>query len=158
MFQNLYIYIYICILFQNNGQNQHKNRNAIIFDLQAGESQRGVSITFKMSQPGVRKLWHKFLAKGCAKNLHRTGKSSKLTDGKRIVLRMQCIKEPFESAKCIYMRSNIDKNVSPCTIKRVLCSSGLFSRRAAGKPILTKFNVKKRKIWGKDYRNFQAMQ
>ena len=57
-----------------------ENRKAIIMDLQAGESQRAVYITFKMFQPGVRKLWHKFLATGSVENLHRMEMSSKLTD------------------------------------------------------------------------------
>ena len=62
-----------------------ENRKALIMDLQAGESQKVVSISFKMSQPGVRKIWHKFLATGFIENQHRTGRPSKLTDRDRRV-------------------------------------------------------------------------
>ena len=64
-----------------------------------------------MSQPRVRKLWHKFLVMWSVENLHGTGRPSKLTDRDRKVLGIQYIKEPLESAACIYMLSNIDKNI-----------------------------------------------
>ena len=91
-------------------------------------------------------------------NLKRPGRRSLLTDREKRIICKQCIKEPFQSAKSIYALSNIDAKVSACTVRRVLRSCGLFSRRAVNKLLLTQLNIVKRKKWCKDYSIFRPIQ
>jgi len=130
---------------------------AIIMKLQQGETQRAVSRQFKMSQPSVRDLWNKFQRTGNVENVKKPGRPTKLTTREKRMLCRDCLKEPFLSAKALYVSSNIDKKVSVWTVRRALRAGGLVSRIAARKPFLSKSNIVKRKRWCKDYSAFNAM-
>jgi len=133
-------------------------RISIIIELKAGGTLRSVARKFNISHPAVRNLWKKFQETGSTENLKRTGRPPLLTDRDKRALCRQCLREPFQSAKSIYVHSNIETKVSACTVGRALRSCGLFSRRAVNKPLLTKCNVMKRKRWCKDYSSFSPIQ
>ena len=96
-------------------------RISIIMELQAGGTLRAVARKFKMSHPGLRKIWNKFQEIGSIENLKRPGRQYLLTDRDKRITCRQCIKEPFQSAKSIYALPNIDTKVSACIVRRVLC-------------------------------------
>jgi transposase len=130
-------------------------RLSIISKLEAGETQRSVAGEFHVSQSAVHKLWIKFKATGSIKNAKRPGRSCKLSIREKRMLCRGCLKEPFSSASAIFKNCNIDKTLSPCSVRRILRSAGLLSRTAAMKPMLSKVNVRKRKQWCRDYSVFQ---
>jgi transposase len=132
-------------------------RLAIVKKLQLGETQRAVSREFKMSQTSVRDLWKKYQATGKVENLKRSGRPATLTNREKRVLCRECVKDPFQSAKAVNLRSNIPKKVSLWTVQRVLRAGGLLSRIAVKKPFLSKCNIAKRKKWCKEYSTFEPV-
>ena len=130
-------------------------RYSIIKKLEAGETQRSVEKEFNVSQSAVYKLWIKFRETGSIKNAKRPGRQCKLTSCDKRMLCRGCLKEPFPLPLSMYKNCNIDKKLSPCSVRRILNSAGLFSRTASKKPLLLKNNMCKRKQWCKDYSVFQ---
>ena len=84
-----------------------KVRISIIMELQAGGTLRAFARKFKMSHPGVRKIWNEFQETEFIENPKIPSRRSLLTDRDKRIICRQCIKEPFQSAKSIYALSNM---------------------------------------------------
>ena len=86
----------------------------------------------------------KFQETGKVEILKRSYRPEKLTIREKRVLCRECVKDPFQSAKAVHLRSNITKKVSLWTVQRALRPGGLLSKIAVKKLFLSKCNIAKR--------------
>jgi len=103
----------------------------------------------------VSKLLKKHKETGSVSDLPRSGRPKKTNSRDGRALKFAALKSRKLTAidHAHNLRRNV-KQVSPRTVRRVLCDAGLNGRVARKKPLLSKVQKKKRLAWAKKYKSW----
>lgn len=101
-----------------------------------GEAQSVISKLFDINKSVVSRIIKRYTERGTTVGPLRSGRPRSTTRREDILITRQCQSNPFLSATKI--KAEVGLQISSRTIQRRLVEKGLYSRRPAKKPLLTK--------------------
>ena len=135
-------------------------RNLIIDKYKNGERQNKIAKMFNINKSTVTRIVRRFSLKGTPEAFKSPGRPRKTTQRTdRHIIKIASA-NPFLSSEKILgeITPEDGKIISSRTVRRRLVNVGLFSRRPAKKPLLSKKNVKARLVFAQAHINWTVEQ
>jgi len=133
------------------GKIDDRTKELIIDKLRKGMKQREIARELQIGQSSIHYIWKRYMKSGDITPLPKSGRKLILSPRDRRLLTLKSKKNPFFTPRELQNSLESLPKVSIWTVRRSLQQSGLFSRIACRKPMLTRAHVKARLSWCKAY-------
>ena len=127
-------------------------RNNAIGRLQQGATQAAVARHFNVSRATINRLWIRHNATGSVADRPRSGRPRVTTPAQDRFIRLQHLRDRFQTATTTAANIPGLRRVSSQTIRNRLRSQGIFARRPVRRNILTQRHRAARLQWCRTHR------
>lgn len=131
-------------------------KNQIIEAMKSGRKQVSVATEYQVGKDTVRRLWERYQNEGTVKRRAKSGRPTKTTARQDRNMVNYVRQDPNRTATdaTAYVNQVLEVPISTKTASRRLRKAGLFARRPARRPMLTKKHMKARLEFARDHEHW----